>query len=73
MIPDVDFIRAQAPGVLNSAYLLNAGAGLMPAPVLGAVREHLPRYRPSGILSAFSICVRGLPLGALVELDVVAV
>lgn len=38
---EVADLRAQTPGTLESAYFVNAGAALMPIPVLEAVREHL--------------------------------
>lgn len=38
---EVADLRAQTPGTLVSAYFVNAGAALMPIPVLEAVREHL--------------------------------
>lgn len=38
---DLDAIRAQTPGVKHGAYLLNAGAGLMPTSVLNTVKDHL--------------------------------
>lgn len=37
----VDALRAETPGCSNVTHLNNAGAGLMPAPVLRAVTEHL--------------------------------
>lgn len=37
----VDALRADTPGCSNVTHLNNAGAGLMPAPVLRAVTEHL--------------------------------
>ncbi len=38
---DIDRLRADTPGCRNRVHLNNAGAGLMPAPVLRAAREHL--------------------------------
>ena len=37
----VDALRAETPGCSNVTHLNNAGAGLMPAPVLRAITEHL--------------------------------
>lgn len=39
--PDLKTLREETPGVRNRIHLNNAGAGLMPAPVLDAVRQHL--------------------------------
>lgn len=38
---DLDRVRAETPGVANVAHLNNAGAALMPQPVLDAQLEHL--------------------------------
>lgn len=38
---DVDRLRADTPGTDNVAHLNNAGASLMPAPVVDAVRDYL--------------------------------
>lgn len=38
---DVDLARAETPGCANVIHLNNAGAGLMPAPVLAALTGHL--------------------------------
>lgn len=40
---DLDAVRADTPGVLYRNHLNNAGAALMPAPVLAAVTDHLRR------------------------------
>ena len=41
MAIDLDRIRAETPGVVDVAHFNNAGAALMPAPVLDAQIEHL--------------------------------
>ncbi|MCA9737222.1 MAG: aminotransferase class V-fold PLP-dependent enzyme [Gemmatimonadota bacterium] len=38
---DLDRLRAETPGVAHRIHLNNAGAALMPAPVLDAIRDHL--------------------------------
>ncbi|NQV44837.1 MAG: aminotransferase class V-fold PLP-dependent enzyme, partial [Rhodospirillales bacterium] len=38
---DLDAIRADTPGTANRIHLNNAGAALMPKPVVDAVRAHL--------------------------------
>ena len=38
---DVEALRRDTPGATERVHLNNAGAGLMPLPVLGAVRDHL--------------------------------
>ena len=38
---DVQALRAETPGTRHRIHLNNAGAGLMPAPVLRAITEHL--------------------------------
>ena len=38
---DLDALRADTPGTRERIHLNNAGASLMPDPVLGAVRDHL--------------------------------
>ena len=37
MTLDLDRLRAETPGVANRIHLNNAGAGLMPAPVIAAI------------------------------------
>jgi selenocysteine lyase/cysteine desulfurase len=39
--PDLERWRAETPGVLNRIHFNNAGAGLMPAPVLAELEAHL--------------------------------
>jgi selenocysteine lyase/cysteine desulfurase len=39
--PDLQRLRAETPGCVERIHLNNAGAGLMPAPVLHAITEHL--------------------------------
>lgn len=41
MAIDVERARAETPGCSHVAHLMACGAGLMPAPVLDAVKEHL--------------------------------
>lgn len=43
MTLDVDMLRAQTPGVAHRVHLNNAGAGLMPQPVLDAMVGYLQR------------------------------
>ncbi|MHC2619110.1 cysteine desulfurase/selenocysteine lyase [Bradyrhizobium huanghuaihaiense] len=38
---DIDRIRAETPAAARLAYLHNAGAALMPAPVVAAMKEHI--------------------------------
>jgi selenocysteine lyase/cysteine desulfurase len=38
---DLDRVRAETPGTAHGAYLHNAGAGLMPVPVLEAMKQYL--------------------------------
>ena len=38
---DIDRLRAETPGTRNVIHLNNAGAGLMPTPVLEVIAEHL--------------------------------
>src|SRR5690606_17571125 len=38
---DIARLRAETPGVAHRVHLNNAGASLMPEPVVRAVREHL--------------------------------
>tara|TARA_Y100000590_G_scaffold332892_3_gene378570 strand:+ start:14625 stop:15827 length:1203 start_codon:yes stop_codon:yes gene_type:complete len=38
---DIESLRADTPGTLHNIHLNNAGAGLMPIPVLLAIKEHL--------------------------------
>ena len=38
---DLDAVRADTPGTQHRVHLNNAGAGLMPEPVLGTVKSHL--------------------------------
>lgn len=38
---DIDRLRSETPGVEHRVHLNNAGAGLMPKPVLDTVKEHL--------------------------------
>ena len=42
MLPlDIEKLRAETPGVEHRVHLNNAGAGLMPKPVLQAMTDHL--------------------------------
>ncbi|MCH8924715.1 MAG: aminotransferase class V-fold PLP-dependent enzyme [Proteobacteria bacterium] len=41
MTLDLDRLRAETPGVANRIHLNNAGAGLMPAPVIAALKDHI--------------------------------
>lgn len=38
---DIDRIRADTPAASRLAYLHNAGAALMPAPVVAAIKGHI--------------------------------
>src|SRR5690606_26640215 len=46
--PDLDALRADTPGTRHGVHLNNAGAALMPLPVLRAVHEHLDREAEIG-------------------------
>ncbi len=41
MTLDLDRLRAETPGVANRIHLNHAGAGLMPAPVIAAIKDHI--------------------------------
>ncbi len=41
MTLDLDRLRAETPGVANRVHLNNAGAGLMPVPVIEAIKDHI--------------------------------
>ena len=45
---DIDRLRADTPGCVECVHFDNAGAGLMPAPVLEAVVDHLNREARAG-------------------------
>lgn len=45
---DLEAVRADTPGVLHRNHLNNAGAALMPTPVLAAVRNHFDRESKIG-------------------------
>ena len=45
---DLDRLRAETPGVRHRAQLNNAGAALMPQPVLDAMTSHLRREAEIG-------------------------
>ena len=42
---DIDALRADAPGCAYGIHFNNAGAALMPEPVLKACRDHLTQER----------------------------
>ncbi len=41
MTLDLERLRAETPGVANRIHLNNAGAALMPAPVIDAIKDHI--------------------------------
>ncbi len=41
MTLDLDRLRSETPGVANRIHLNNAGAGLMPVPVIAAMKDHI--------------------------------
>ncbi len=41
MTLDLERLRAETPGVANRIHLNNADAGLMPAPLIAAIKDHL--------------------------------
>ncbi len=41
MTLDLERLRAATPGVANRIHLNNAGAALMPAPVIAAIKDHI--------------------------------
>ena len=41
MTLDLDRLRAETPGAANRIHLNNAGAGLMPDPVIAAIKDHI--------------------------------
>ncbi len=41
MTLDLDRLRSETPGVANRIHLNNAGAALMPAPVIAAMKDHI--------------------------------
>lgn len=45
---DIEALRAETPGTTNRIHLNNAGAALMPKPVIDAVRHHLDREEAIG-------------------------
>lgn len=54
MTIDVDRARRETPGCANVAHLNNAGAGLMPQPVLDATTDHLRLEADIGGYEAFA-------------------
>ena len=52
--PDVERLRAETPGTQHRIHLNNAGAGLMPEPVLRATTEHLELEARVGGYEAFA-------------------
>ncbi|MBB3452793.1 selenocysteine lyase/cysteine desulfurase [Rhizobium sp. BK313] len=48
MAVDVEIVRAETTGVLHRIHLNNAGAGLMPEPVLNAMLGYLTREAEIG-------------------------